>query len=180
MAKKPLVDTMMVTEFGGVEESEVFRQDAGFEYTYVPGYSEKRRQRDAELLEVAHGERKAHDVSSLPVRLHWTRCSGNYTKTASRMANGYRAVTKADLDSKPAWLTAMPPGAKLSPSGEITTAAGDLVLMVADQKTAARNAARVQRRQLAQSAAIGSEADGFLAVGQSVKGARPTITKTTG
>ena len=172
---KPLVDAVTVTDFGGIEDSEVFKYQAERDYTYVPGFSDLRRAQDLAKIEVAAGERKAKDVPTLPVNVRWSRCDGNYTKVASAKAQGYRAITKDDLDAKHPWLTELPPGAQIAPTGEIKSAAGDLMLMVADAKTAARNFAKKQRTTAAMAESVGAEA--FTAAGATVRGANPTVTK---
>lgn len=179
-APRPLVDAITVTDFGGIEETSAFRDDAQNDYTYVRGFSDLRRAQDLAKIEVRDGLRKAKDVPILPVNCRWVRCAGSYTKTGSTKAQGYRAVTKNDLDAKHDWLTGLPPGAQLNPAGEITTAAGDLVLMVADGETAARNAIRKQRKATAMAEAVGAEDQGFMAVGNKMKGVNPTITAQPG
>lgn len=174
-APKPLVDAVTVTDFGGIEDSEVFKYQAELDYTYVPGFSEMRRRQDREKAEVAAGERKANDVSPMPVNLHWSRCAGSHPKLAAAQAQGYRAITKGDLDAKHPWLTGMPPGARFSPEGEMINAAGDLMLMVTDARTAARNAAKKMQKSLAMAEAVGAEA--FTAAGSTVRGANPTVSK---
>lgn len=177
-APRPLVDAIAVTDFGGLEDMEAFRNEAQNDYTYVSGFSDLRRAQDIAKAEVVKGDRKAKDVPTLPVNLRWVRCTGSYAKTGNSRAAGYRAVSKADLEAKHNWLTGMPPGAQFNPAGEITTAAGDLVLMVADRETAARNAIRKQERAKAMTDAVGLEHDGFMNVGKNMKGANPTITAT--
>lgn len=176
-AQRPLVDAIAVTDFGGIEDLAAFRNEAENDYTYVPGFSDLRRAQDIAKSEVARGERKAKDVPTLPVNLRWARATGSYNKLGSAKASGGRAVTKADLDGKPAWLTALPPGAQISPSGEITTAAGDAVLMVWDRESAARNAIRKQEKAAAMADAVGSDQEGFVSVAGKLKGVNPTITK---
>lgn len=178
MAKKPLVDAVAVTEFGGIEDLAEFRDEAQHDYTYVPGFSDLRRQRDRELGEVVAGERKAANVSTLPVNLRWVRDTGSYGKTGSARMQGYQAVTKADLDAKPPWLTGMPPGATMGPDGTIRTAAGDLVLMKTTRERAAKNVIRKQRAALAMADAVGADKDGFVATSKGMKGVHPTITKS--
>jgi hypothetical protein len=174
-APKPLVDAVAVTDFGGVEESSAFLHEAERDYTYVNGFSELKRQQDLAKVEVRDGLRKPKDVPILPVNLHWVRCAGSYEKTGSYKSKGYRAVTQADLDANHTWLTGLPPGAKMNAAGEIVAAAGDVVLMVADRETAARNALRKQQRAQAMTDAVGTEQEGFVRVGTTT-GANPTIT----
>lgn len=172
---RPLVDTVAVTDFGGIEDLAEFRTHAEHDYTYVPGWSELRRTQDLEKSEVVRGERKRQDVSPLPVNVRWVRSEGSYKKLGSSMNNGYRAVTKDDLAAKNPWLTALPPGAQISATGEIKTAAGDATLMVATAQAAARNALRKQHAASAMTNAVEGE---LVKVGDSVKGANPTITAT--
>jgi hypothetical protein len=46
------------------------------------------------------------------------------------------------MAEKHPWLTALPPGAQITPDGTIKSAAGDLQLFVIDQQGAAKNALR--------------------------------------
>lgn len=183
MAAKPIVPTMIRTEFGDVLESDAFHSAAGGaqgDLTYTPGYSDMRRQRDAQLREVHEGKRSANDVMKLPVRLHLARratYSGqpDNRKTIQFVNNGYRAVTKDDI-GKNDWLKEMPPSATVGPGGELFY--GDTVLMVCDAKTAAKNAAVVQMRtnQMLKDSA---SAD-FMKLGSHTPGTDPSVTVSPG
>src|SRR5574342_38961 len=146
--QKPLVDINLVSDFGGIEDLESFKAEGPtqHDYTYVPGFSDLKYKRDLDLGAYARHEIKAKEVSILPVNLRWFRTvkgSGSdpdQMRIAHSRNLGYRAVTKADVGQP--YLTAVPPGAQIAPDGTIKSAAGDLVLCVADQQTAARNAIR--------------------------------------
>lgn len=174
-APKPLVDAVTVTDFGGIEDAEVFKYQAERDYTYVPGFSEMKRAQDLAKAEFAAGARQAKDIPTLPVNLRWSRCVGSHPKLADAQAQGYRAVVKGDLDAKHSWLTGLPPGAKYTPSGEIVNAAGDLMLQVADASTAARNAAKKMQKSKSMAEAVGAAA--FTTAGATVRGANPTVSK---
>src|SRR5437899_3179530 len=101
---KPLVPTMIRTEFGEVLESEAFHAASGAQgdFTYVPGYSDMRRARDIATREVSEGKRNAKDVPELPVRLHWVRSvrlnnNPDNRKPVEFGNQNYRNVTKADI-----------------------------------------------------------------------------------
>lgn len=178
-APKPLVDAVFVTDFGGIEETSAFRDEADHDYTYVPGFSDLKRAQDLAKAEVVAGKRHAKDIPTLPVNCRWVRAKGSYNKLGSAKTNGYRAATKTDLEGKPAWLTALPPGALISATGEIMSAAGDVMLMVVDAQQAARNSLKVRRRTQAMAEAVGADDDGFMSVGAKMK-ANPTITAVGG
>ena len=182
MAAKPLVPTMIRTEFGDVLESEAFHAATGAQgdVTYVPGYSDMRRKRDQQLKEVADGKRSHNDVMHLPVRCHLTRTAKYSGQPDDRKSiefrnQGYRAVTKDDIGQND-WITGMPEAAVVGPGGELRI--GDTVLMVCDAKTAARNAAMVQMRtnQMIRETA---SAD-FLKLGDRHQGSDPTVTVSPG
>ena len=185
--KKPLIDVNLVSEFGGIEDLESFRAEGVTQrdYTYVPGFSDMRIKRDLDLGAYKRHEIKANEVSVLPVNLRWFRTvkgtgsDPDQMRIAHSRNLGYRAVTKKDLDAKPAWLTDLPPGAQVAPDGTIKSAAGDLALCVVDQQGAARNA---MRRKIATEEMIdGMEMmDGGLGVVGKAIGADPVITKTIG
>ena len=141
---RPLVPTTIRTEFGDVLESAVFNSPTvGRDLTYVPGYSDMRRARDTAIREVHEGNRKAHEIPTLPVRLQLVRCAFLNEKPDTRNVvnftnDGYQAVTQADV-GKHDWIKEMPPASTVGPNGEIRV--GDCVLMVADKHTAAKRAA---------------------------------------
>lgn len=155
MTKRELIPTAMRTEFGDVWEDSSFHDTAGAnrDYTYVPGYSDLRRQRDAAIakeMDIAQGNHARvnwKNVPTLPVRLQWVRTtkviSGapDNTKEIDAGSNGYRKVTKEDVGQP--WMTALPQGVTILADGSLQK--GDTVLMMCDAKQAARNAAINQR-----------------------------------
>ena len=186
---RPLTDVNLVSEFGGVEDETAFRAEgvAQHDYTYVPGFSEMRYKRDLALTDLARRDIKANEVPILPVNCRWFRTvkgtgsDPDQKRVFAAKNQGYRPVTSADLpvDGKPkhAWLTALPPGAIVAPDGTIKTAAGDNVLMVCDQQTAAKNTIR---KKLATEAMVDGMQFGegsLLKVGEKHKGSDPSITK---
>jgi hypothetical protein len=184
---KPLHNINLVSEFGGIEDLESFRQEGVTQrdYTYVPGFSGLRVKRDLDLGAYARHEKKANEVAVLPVNLRWFRTvkgtgsDPDQMRIAHSRNLGYRAVTKDDLAAKNAWLTELPPGAQVAPDGSIKSAAGDLVLCVVDQQGAARNA---MRRKIATEEMVdGMEMlDGGLGAVGNKLGAAPEVTKTIG
>lgn len=148
MPKRPLVNTAIRTEFGDVLDDASFYDASSVDrdLSYVPGFSEMRRERDLEMAAVAAGRKDKRDarIDPLPVNLRWVRKSTprgapDGMKQIASGNFGYRAVNK-DQIGKQDWLTEMPPGATLAADGSIEK--GDTVLMVCDGRTAARNAAR--------------------------------------
>lgn len=184
--KKPLLDVNLVSEFGGIEDLESFKKEgvAQHDYTYVPGFSEMRWNRDVKLGELAQHKITKADVPILPVNVRWFRTvkgtgsDPDQMRIAHAKNQGYVAVTKGDI-GKP-WLERLPPGAKIDADGTIKSAAGDLALCVADQQTAARNAMR--RKIAAEEMVDGMEMEkgGLGVVGQQIKGSDPSVTKTIG
>lgn len=180
--QRPLVDTTIRTEFGDVLDSPEFYDVGGADrdLTYVPGFSDMRRNRDLELAAVASGkkDRRDADLSPLPVNLRWTRThtikgAPDGRKQIASGNLGYKAVNKSDIGKQP-WLTALPPGATVDADGTIRK--GDTVLMVTDAKTAGRNVARRQAQTQNMSDNVGAAAGGLLAV-QGAKGAEPFVKK---
>lgn len=167
--KRELIPTIQ-TAYGPVVEGEDFyTAGPGGDVTYVPGYSDLRKERD-----LAIADRKK--PLTLPVRLQWARnarVSGepDSTKQWEYQSLKYRPVTKDDLGE--AWFTAMPPAGSVAPDGSIRMQ--DMTLMVCDAQTAAQNAARVQRATERQTASIGGK---LLSQGDRVKGSDPTVEST--
>ena len=182
---KPLVDANLVTEFGGIEDLEKFKQDgiARHDYSYTPGFSDLKVERDLAVQKFNQGLMSAKDVPTLPVNMRWYRRAmkdgdpDNRRLIAARN-EGYRAAVKADIGQP--WLTEMPPGAWEAPDGTIRCAGGDLQLMVAPKEAAARNAMR--KKMLTEEMVDGMEfsGGGLGQVGNAVKGASPTVTKQIG
>lgn len=187
---KPLVDANLVTEFGPFHEAEGSHdvdQVQGRDYTYVPGFSGMRYQRDLDLARLHRGEIRGKDVSVLPVNLRWFRTvkgSGSdpdQMRVAHAKNSGYRPVTKEDVDAKPDWITEMPAGAMVAADGTIKTAAGDNALFICSQAVAARNAHRKKVDTEAQVDGMDMRVDGNGAglgvQGNRIKGAEPYITR---
>lgn len=182
---KPLVDVNLTTEFGEIHESDVFNADGvqHHDYTYVPGFSEMKVERDLAIAKLHRREIKPNEVPLLPVNLRWFRTvkgtgsDPDQMKVAHARNLGYRAATKEDI-GKP-YLTAMPPGGILAADGTIKTAAGDNILMVIDQRGAAKNAMRKKILTEQMVDGIQYANDGLGGVGAKAKGADPSITKET-
>lgn len=169
-AVRELIPTGVFNEFGEVFEGGALSAQIGdqsADLMYVPGFSDLRWLRDKALSEVAENKRHPKTVPILPVNVRWSRrtlVSGKPDATKAIMAarKGYRAVTKADLEAKPEWLTGLPPGAQVLADGTIATA--DMTLMVCDGPTAARNAYEKQQATLLQcGAGAGKAADAGVA-----------------
>jgi hypothetical protein len=185
MAKRPIVETGIRTEFGDVQDDPSFYDVGGADrdLTYVPGFSDLKRARDLELAAVASGRKPRHEarILPLPVNVRWTR-----TTTPKGAPDGMKQITTANLGYKPAhkdqigkvdWLKELPPGATINADGSIQK--GDTILMVADGKTAARNAARkqAQTQRMTDPASVGAAAGGLLGVRGN--GADPYVKKET-
>lgn len=191
---KPLVDVNLVSDFGGIEDTDEFknRGPAQRDYMYVPGFSDMQIARQEALARLHRHEIKANEVPILPVNCRWFRTTKGAGNDPDRMRvvhatnSGYRAVTKedlgegAELGKKHAWLTALPPGAQIAADGTIKTAAGDMVLMVASREQAAKNALRKKILTEQQIDGMEFEPQGLMAVGSKVKGANPTVEKRIG
>ena len=180
--QRPLVPTTIRTEFGDVLDDAAFYDVGGADrdLTYVPGFSDMRRNRDLELAAVASGKKDKRDanLAPLPVNLRWTRTTTvkgapDGRKQIASGNLGYRAVNKSQI-GKEDWIKALPPGATIDADGSIRT--GDTILMVADAKSAARNVARRQAQTQQLNDNVGAAAGGLLAV-QGVKGAEPFVKK---
>jgi hypothetical protein len=175
---KPLVNVNQVCEFGAVADTPGFKEDAGAnrDYTYVPGFSDMRVNRDVDLARLHRNEIKGRDVSILPVNLRWFRTvrGTGSDPDQMRMAHArnlrYRAATKADIGQP--WLTELPPGGQIAPDGTIKSAAGDLALHVIDQQGAARIAMR--RKRAVDESVSGLQEGGLVQMGGR-QGADPKI-----
>lgn len=183
---KPLVDANLVTEFGGVEDMEQFKEEgpSSRDYLYVPGASDMRYRRDTDLSRLHRGEIRGKDVYAMEWNARWFRTikgtgsDPDNTRLVHARNHGYKAATKDDI-GKP-WLTELPPGAQVAADGTIKTAGGDLQLFYADQATAARNAMR--RKLKTEESVDGMElTEGGLGnVGARIKGSDPFVEKSIG
>lgn len=128
--KRPLVETNVRAHLGEAQETNAFQENPDF--TFVKGYSEKRREMDAARAKGLKGPK-------LGYRLQWVRVKdgrGNpegMTAARFRMM-GYREVRAAELAELG---LEMPIGGVATADGFIDTA--DVRLFMCDAKTAARN-----------------------------------------
>lgn len=204
MTPKPIVATASLTEFGdpSAEDIKEITTPGGPDYdrTFVPGFSDLRIKRDLAVAEHRAGRISSADVPNLPANIRWVRCAskeGNdNTKVFGSGTNGYKLVSKDDVGEGKT-ITKMPGGAVQQADGTIRL--GDCVLMITDNKTAARNAARkiaeTERRMTGameifeqrvrglvgpkgQDADDGSGDRQAAVTAQVLKGAQPYITKT--
>lgn len=163
--KRPLIRTTPVSEFGEFEASEMetaFHERA-VDNTYVPGWSDKRHQRDREMAEVAEGTRRAEEVSALPGNVRLVRRSSangvfDGKKLMTARTNGYRPIVLEDKGKD--WFTDLPPGAKVLEDGSIVNAAGDMQYMYCEARQAAANLQRKTTRMLDMAAQAGQKLTG--------------------
>ncbi len=152
-SKKPVVTAEVVNEFGPFE-ADAKMSDGRIDGLWTPGFSDMRHQRDIALREFAEGNIKGEDVPTLPVNVRLVRNTkvGSNGQPDIRITQsegeGYKAITKQDLESRPDWLTKQPPGAYWHADG--TLRKGDLTYMVCDKETAARNRFRQQSKTMQQ------------------------------
>ena len=192
----PLILTQPASEFGDFVDTAGFNdpQVMDRDMSYVPGFSNLRRERDLKIAEYTNHRITRAEIPTLPVNVRWGRSQKgtgvpDSTKVFGHSLNGYRMVTKDDLptggtakngyaDGKPKheWLTAIPPGAEIGADGTIRK--GDTVLMVATKERAAQNAHR--KAQLTSERVTGMQ-HGFAAQASADragwKGADPSATK---
>src|SRR5688572_3727261 len=119
------------------------------DHSYVPGFSEMRRNRDIKLGEVQRGEAHVSDLKALelPVNVRWARShkstgAPDSSKQFGHSRRGYKLVN-ADEHKGQAWLTALPPGSQIGPDGSIRN--GDTTLMWCSREDAATNEAYKRR-----------------------------------
>ena len=183
--KKPIFNTQVSSEFGDVLDAADFQQaQMGLEAdaTYTPGFSEMRQKRDLEILEVAQGVRQGNDVSTLPVNVRLVRCSTprdakpDGVKLLKAGTKGYRPVTEAEIGKE--WFTTLPPGTTKMADG--TLRKGDVMYMVTDAKTAARNQLAKQIATQDLVSADDTSTNGLFGVVGQHKGAAPTTKKLSG
>ena len=142
MAKKPLLYGDGVLDAQQLEDIAKFEDD-GFDYSYVPGYSEARRRNE-------HAVRDGRKPIPMD-KLYWARSSRpdgsnvDYREAVTVSRLGYRACTLDDLRER-GW--GMPPAAHVAADGSIRRE--DTVLAIVDNDIARRN----QRRQQENTAAF--------------------------
>ena len=180
MAKRPLVESAIRTEFGDVLEDAAFYDASSVDrdLSYVPGFSEMRRAHDLVLAEIAQGKRDKKDrPDALPVNCRWVRTHSPASQQPDAQKQigsgnlGYKVVNKTQVGEP--WLREIPPGSTVGADGSIRK--GDTVLMVTDGKNAARNAARKTIAANQQLLAAQNTADGLLKTRGKFAGVDPYI-----
>lgn len=135
--QKPLLFGNARLDATALEDIEKFEGE-GFDYSYVPGYSEQRRINE-------HAVRDGHKPQPLD-KLYWaraTRTDGtnvDYREATTVVRLGYRACTIDDLRER-GW--GMPPAAHIAADGSIRRE--DTVLAIVDSGTAQKNKNRQER-----------------------------------
>lgn len=148
--KVPLVASQPVSEFGDFDPADLMAgrpQGLDRDGSYVPGFSELRVKRDTQVGQALRGEISWSKVEPLPVNLRWARSQNkkgepDSMKPFSHSRKGYDYVTKEDVGKE--WFKEIPGGAQWDAAGNLRN--GDLVLMKASAKDAARNE-MVRRRE---------------------------------
>jgi hypothetical protein len=132
--KRPLVRTETRAHLGETRESAEFNDmdGAAQDLTYIPGYSDLRRQRDRDM-------QAGRKPKPLPFRLQLVRVKNVAGAPDSRMgawwrAQGYREVLASDMEGMG---ITMPIGGMTSAEGYVDV--GDTRLFVCDAQRAARN-----------------------------------------
>jgi hypothetical protein len=100
---RPLTASAPLSEFGDLHQSADFNDPHLMDRdgSYVPGFSEMRRDRDIKVAEYQAGRIPASDVPTMTVNLRWARCqtkagTPDNAKPFVHGRKGYRAVTKED------------------------------------------------------------------------------------
>jgi len=136
-APKPLISARDRSVAGSARESSAFQANPDF--AFVQGYSDKRRQIDADLA------RNREPSTGLTHRLHWARHArpngGVDADLMGFMARGYVPVTKDTLSTF--GITEIMPQWSFAADGSIRM--GDLQLMACDAQQAQANEAQVRR-----------------------------------
>lgn len=183
--KKPIFQAQVSSEFGDVTDAADLQQammGVQADACYTPGFSDMRQERDLQKIEVARGERQGRDVRTLPVNVRLVRCSTpkdakpDGVKMLNAGIKGYRPVTKDDVGKE--WFTRMPDGVTVMADGTIRK--GDVMYMVTDAKTAARNqlAKDIATRDMV--SADDTSTDGLFGVVGQHKGAAPSAKTLKG
>lgn len=135
-AQKPMLFGNMQFDAASIEDVEKFEGE-GFDWSYVPGYSEQRRINE---LAVRDGKK------AIPLdKLYWARVSRvdgtnvDYREAVTVSRLGYRACTVEDLKER-GW--GMPPGAHVGADGTIRRE--DTALAIVDSDKAKKNQKKQQ------------------------------------
>lgn len=179
----PLINSEPVSEFGDLRTRAEFydpnAQDR--DGTYVPGFSEMRRERDLQLGQYARGSIRGQDVRTLPVNMRWARNQSkagepDNSKLFHHSRRGYRLVTKEDIGKQP-WLKELPSGAMIDAAGNVRN--GDTVLMVCDKDSAAKNLYNQRvRTEERVTGTVNAFSAALKEAGVRSKGVDPVVTKT--
>ena len=167
---KPLIGARDRSVGGALRESRQFFDNP--DMLFVPGYSDVRRQIDADL---SAGRTPSKELS---YRLHWSRHArpngGGDGDAAAFMGRGYVAVTKDDLAKY--GITQMQPHWQVGADGTIRLA--DTVLMACPAEQAAANEAQVRNANDAQ-ASDANTADALHRQGREFARAGEQLTTAT-
>src|SRR3990167_381766 len=151
--KVPLIDTTIGNEFGDLKETAAFNDSTGMDRdsTFVPGFSNLRRERDLAIAEVAAGKRHAKDVPTMPFNLRWARNQRqdgkpDSSKVFAHNTKGYEQISREKHVGHGKIIPSLPPGAVEGQDGTIRN--GDTVLMIATKEAAAKNETVKQRMTL--------------------------------
>lgn len=130
MSKKPLL--FGDKTFDAQRLDDIERIETEWDWSYVPGYSEARRDND----KLASKDKPIRPID----RLYWVRVGGvdggevDYRQRVATQRLGYRACTASDLENR-GW--EMPPAAYEAPDGLIRR--DDLALAIVDFDRAEKN-----------------------------------------
>jgi len=179
---RPLVNTEPVDEFGAITQDDDFHDPGTVQadLTYVPGWSELRRERAMQMAEYVNGRRLGQDVMSLPVNVRWGRRmtvaqTPDSAKLQGHANAGYRAVNKSDVGQ--VWLKDLPPGSRVMTDGTIVNAAGDQMLLVCTAQQARKNRRRKMQAAKAQEDAANESSAALQNLSRSNPGSEPFLEK---
>lgn len=182
-SRVPLIPSQALSEWGDLREQAQFYDPNGMDMdqSYVPGWSEQRREHDLKRAAYLKGQASAAEVPVLPVNLRWARNQTREGKPDNAKPfvhgrKGYRPVTSEDIGKE--WLKELPLAAQTNADGTIRN--GDTILMVCDRESAARNELRKRAETQARlDGSVNAFMQNLQASGTAVRGAEPTIEKLT-
>lgn len=160
MDKKPLISIGDRDAFGSAREQDSFYDldQQAQDVTWIPGYSDKRRQNT--FADTEQGRQAGVKKVRIENRMHLARTQTPSGKpdsrdVTSRINQGYRYVTKENIASLG---IEAPPSAQLDAAGHYVI--GDTVLMYCPRDVAARNE-NVLRRATDERSSVGATSQKF-------------------